>query len=327
MLVRKQKRKIPAVLVIFIILALTTFITFIIIKLGNPPKSNAVIISPLAQNSILSENIQKEAQQEQQEPTSLSTVSQNTSLSNLVLNNIKDKKGTYSVIIKNLTTGEEVQINENKQYSSASLYKLWVMATTFDQIRKGVIKEDQVLSAEISTLNSKFRIASEEAELTEGEINLTVNKALEQMITISHNYAALLLTSKVRLANVDNFLKSTNMLDSKIGSPPTTSAFDIALFFEKLYKGKIVDEKYSQKMLDLLSRQKLNDRIPKYLPKGVQIAHKTGELGEAKHDAGIVFSEKGDYIFIVLTQTPSPKDAAETTALLSKEVYNYFQKK
>jgi beta-lactamase class A len=93
---------------------------------------------------------------------------------------------------------------------------------------------------------------------------------------------------------------------------------------EKLYKGEFVG---SGEMLKLLKKQQINDRIPKYLPNQTEVAHKTGELEGAKHDAGIVFSKKGDYIIVVMSQTDNETTAAEHEALFSRDVWNYFQKK
>ena len=77
-------------------------------------------------------------------------------------------------------------------------------------------------------------------------------------------------------------------------------------------------------MIEILKRQTFNDRIPKYLPKEIDVAHKTGELFGSKHDAGIVFGKNGDYIIVVLSKTESEAEAAEKIANFSKEVYEYF---
>lgn len=240
---------------------------------------------------------------------------------------LSGSKGTYAVAIKNLKTGESYMQNPRKKFGAASLYKLWVMAEAFDQIKKGKLKEDEILKNEISVLNEKFKIATESAELTEGEIEMTVAQALERMIIISHNYSALLLSDRVGLSQVSFFLKENKFQESNIGNPPQTTAYDIALFFEKLYKGKLVDKQYSDRMIEILDKQQLNDRIPKYLPKDSKIAHKTGELGYFKHDAGIVFSQEGDYIIVVLSESDFPPGAAERIAQISKAVYNYFERK
>jgi beta-lactamase class A len=155
---------------------------------------------------------------------------------------------------------------------------------------------------------------------------MKVSDALEQMVTVSHNYAALLLAAKVRLANVANFLASNGFASSQLGEPPRTTAADIALFFEKLYRHEIVNASSSERMLKLLKAQKLNNKIPRYLPPDIVIAHKTGELNAFSHDAGIVYTPKGDYIIVVLTESDDPIGAAESIARLSEAVYAYFQR-
>lgn len=236
-------------------------------------------------------------------------------------------KGDYAIVIIDLVNGDTYAIQEEKTYGSASLYKLWVMATAFDQIKKGKLGEKETLHKAISDLNNEFDISSDSAEQQDGEIALTVSQALHQMITISHNYAALLLSDRIGLTNVSTFLKKNGFLHSSIGQPPRTTASDIATFYTKLYRGEIVSKEASEKMLDLLKKQQLNDRIPKYLPKDVAVAHKTGELDYFKHDAGIVFTKNREYVIVVLSESEFPQAAAERMAQLSKAVYAYFERK
>src|SRR3989344_6089744 len=117
-------------------------------------------------------------------------------LGEVVSRELTDKQGDYAIAIKNLTTNESYELNQDKIFTSASLYKLWVMATAFDQINSGNLDETEILSRDIAYLNKKFFIPPEYAELTKGGITLSVRSAIEQMITISHNYASLLLRSE-----------------------------------------------------------------------------------------------------------------------------------
>ena len=236
--------------------------------------------------------------------------------------------GTYAVYIKNLKTGEQYAVNENETFLSASLYKLWTMGTVYTQIEEGKLAKDDVISASIEDLNRQFGIGTEEAELTEGTVRKTVDEATEQMITISHNYSAILLTSKIKLASVRDFLITYGLSNSKVGSNlPETTAADIGRYYELLYKKEMVNEIYSDEMIARLKRQQLNDRIPELLPEETVVAHKTGELYGFKHDAGIVFAPKGDYIIVMLSDSKNPASAVQRMAQLSKDVYDYFESK
>lgn len=243
----------------------------------------------------------------------------------VVEKSLKGSQGTYSVAIKNLKTGETYFLKADKKYDSASLYKLWTMAAVFHEIEKGNINPEKNITYDIEEINKRFDLATDSAELTEGTFNMSVKNALTQMITISHNYAALSLTLEIGLPKIAQFLQQYGFNDSSTKSPPQTTARDILKFYEKLYTGELASPESTAQMLTLLKRQSINDRIPKYLPEGVEVAHKTGELGFVKHDAGIVFSKKGDYILVLMSETTSPLGAAEREALVSKGVYEYFE--
>lgn len=277
-----------------------------------PKEGSQLIISPLADSVSQAQKIIR--------------AFQGQTLREIVEKSLEGTRGTYAVVIKNLNTGESYMQNEKSKFEPASLYKLWVLGTAYKQLGEGKLSKDEVLSRDVKDLNEIFRIGTESAELAEGTVTMKVSDAIDQMITISHNYAALLLVSKVRNANISAFMREQNFSSSRLGEPPQTTAADIALFFEKLYQGTMVDSQSSRGMLEILSRQKLNDGIPKYLPSDVEVAHKTGEIGGFKHDAGIVFG-KDPILIVVLSESNSQAGAAERIAELSRDVFAYFEGK
>lgn len=296
---------------LFLCVAITGFFLF-----QTTNKEQVAIISPLA------EPIQNTYE-------SIRGAFTSRSLEEIIKNHIGNKKGTYAVVIKHMQSGESYSFNEHQSFQSASLYKLWLMAATYQQIEDGKLQSTAKLAADIPTLNQRFSISSESAEQTEGQIAMTVEEAIDRSITISHNYAALLLNSRVKISSVSAFLKQNEFSESKMGTTttePVTTAYDTALFYEKLYTKSLVNASASTRMIDVLKRQQLNDRIPKYLPDFVQVAHKTGELYGMKHDAGIVFSPKGDYVIVLMSDSNAPIAAAEILAKISEDVYLHFNK-
>lgn len=254
----------------------------------------------------------------------------NAALAQTVQGALQGTRGTYGIVITRLPTGERYESNEHRRFQTASLYKLWVMAVVYQKIQEGNLRETQVLSEDVRVLNDKFHIASESAEQTEGTVTLSVADALEKMITVSDNYAALLLTEKVRLSSLATFLKDNGFSESSVGTngdAPYSTPSDIALFFEKLYSGKLANTTYTDKMLQLLKEQRLNNKLPKYLPDSVVLAHKTGELDVYTHDAGIVYTPEGNYVIVVMSESDDPPSAEERIAEVSKDVYNYFTQK
>ncbi len=256
-------------------------------------------------------------------------------LGEIVNDNFSEYGQDYAVVIKNLKTGEEYRFNENKKFDSASLYKLWVMGVAMQKIKDGEFDEDQVLSASLQKLDATLSTVSptptpegSSVSSTPGEeakISMTTKEAIEKMIKLSDNYAALLVASRAGTFSVTNFLKKYGLNDSNFRSPPKTTAHDIALFYDLLYKGEIVDRQYSDRMIEILKMQTINDRIPKYIPDEIPVAHKTGELFGSKHDAGIVFAKNGDYIIVVMSNTKNASIAAGRIADFSKDIYEYFE--
>lgn len=260
--------------------------------------------------------------------TDQSSFKEEASLENTIEKTMQGVKGTYAVAVKNLKNGQSYYFNEHRVFEAGSLYKLWIMGVVYQQIQDGKLTEDQSLSEDVAILNQEFNIDPDLAELAEGTVALTVHEALYQMITISHNYAALLLTEKIKLSSVAAFLKANGLNESIVGTngdSPAATPYDIALFFEKLYRGELANQQYTQEMIDLLKDQQLNDGLPKYLPDQSNVANKTGDIGWFKHDGGIVFTDKGDYTIVVMSESDFPPGAQEKIALVSKAVYDYFQ--
>lgn len=259
-------------------------------------------------------------------PTLIQQIRKKPTLDANIHQELKSVPGEYAIVVKHLGSGETFEFKADKKFQSASLYKLWIMATSYQEIQSGRLTKTEELKNTAEKINETMGIATESAEIKEGEIVMSVRLALEKMITVSHNYAAILLSDRLGYRKIATFLKTHGLNNSSYKTPPTTTASDIALFYEKLYKGELANSFYTQEMIDLLARQELNDRIPKYLPEDTRVAHKTGELGSIKHDTGIVFTEKGDYILVVLTETKSPQTAVGTIAKISEKVFRYYSK-
>lgn len=249
-------------------------------------------------------------------------------LAHVVQSQLLDAKGTYSVMVKNLRTGESYRFNGNHRYETASLYKVWTMAVIYQKIQSGELHEDDKLTAEVKYLNQVFQIPEEEAEQVDGDVDYTVSDALEKMIIISDNYAALLLTDHVKYSALKDFLKKNGLTHSQVGegeAVPMTTPEDMVLFFEKLYRNKLANQENTNKMLSLLERTQFNDVIPKYLPEETKIAHKTGSYEFFSNDAGIIYTKKGDYILALFSESDVPRDADDRLAKISKAIYEYFK--
>ena len=250
------------------------------------------------------------------------------SLESAVQNSLTGTHGSYGVVVQNLKTGEYYGFNQHQVFKSGSLYKLWVMAVVYQQIQQGKIHLTDTLSKNLDDLAKEFNVTIDPSEpQTSGLLSMTVSDALYEMITISDNNAALLLTDKVHVSALAKFLQTNGFTESKVGvhgEDPTTTPSDIALFFNKLYTAKLANQEQTNNMLTLLKGQRLNSKIPQNLPTNITVAHKTGEIEDYSHDAGIVYGPDANYIIVVLTESDDTDAAIDRIANISEAVYGYF---
>ena len=72
--------------------------------------------------------------------------------------------------------------------------------------------------------------------------------------------------------------RSIRLTARQVADDNRTSPRDMAFLLEKIYKRDIVSVDASDQMMDILKHQKLRDRLPRFIPTGWEIAHKTGLL-------------------------------------------------
>jgi len=80
----------------------------------------------------------------------------------------------------------------------------------------------------------------------------------------------------------------------------------------------------SEQALSLLEVRQGVNWLGDDLPFWVKVAHKWGDLPEARHDAGVVFAPRGSYAIAVLTDGAPPDEAAAAIARVSREVYDFI---
>ncbi len=231
-------------------------------------------------------------------------------LSEIINRNLSTNNGQYAVYIESLVDRESYSVNDQAIFPAASLYKVFLLAAALKEIEDGKLKlEDRLTSSKISLVERYGGVDSGYEEWSE-TIEYSVEEAMTRIGRISDNFAAIMLSDKI---GWDKY-------------SPTTTAWEIGLFFKKLYQKEIVSEKVSDEIVKYLSLNQINNRIPAGVPDGVRVIHKTGELARVRHDAGIVYLTNESYIIVLMSKDLQYEDeAVETFAKISKEVYDYFK--
>lgn len=102
----------------------------------------------------------------------------------------------------------------------------------------------------------------------------------------------------------------------------------MAELLAKIYGGEAASKKSCQEMLEILGRQQFRQRIPRELPAGARVAHKTGTIGYSVNDAGILTIGKQHVavaIFTLKANTSVTSGEAEARiGAIARTIYDYF---
>lgn len=227
------------------------------------------------------------------------------------------------IVVKNLATGEFASLNADEYFTAASLYKLAVLWQAYEERERGRLSFDERIAIEPAAAGS---------DVPEVRRRLgtrpTVGRALREMIVVSSNAAGVTFLRRFGRARIERLLRQHGLANTSLSSMRLlTTPQDVARLLELLATGRAVSPRASAEMLSILEHQRIRDRLPRYLPKGVRIAHKTGEIDYPSHDAGIVYTRSGPVAIVAMTETPkNPAHATEAIAELGRIVYDYFER-
>lgn len=261
------------------------------------------------------------------------------------------KKATVSVAVRDLISGEEIGILQNKRLPLLSVFKIHVALAVLRQVDQGHIG-----------LNDKILITSEmlppntwspmREKYADGKSFISIEELLDYMVAQSDNNATDILIDKI------------GGLKAIIGDPELTESSDIELkhneasmhltekhlyensgttrglvnTLQKIHEVKLLSQSTNDLLKNMMFKTSTgNNKLRAGLPANTKIAHKTGSSGQnvegltiAENDAGIVYLPNGKtYAIAVLVSDSkeSPEANTKIIADISKTVYNYFSKK
>lgn len=243
--------------------------------------------------------------------------------------------GEIGILIKDLKTTKQIVVHPDKIFPAASLVKIPIMAACCYAENEGRISLKEILRLSGSNKYS----GSGKLKYTAVGTALTIDKLMELMISESDNTATNMLIERLGFDYLNACFKRMGLKDSNIcrrmmdfnsrreGKENFTTASDLAFILEEIYKNRLINKRYSQLCLGFLKKQKIKDRIPSKLPKETEVAHKTGLERGVCHDAGIIFTPKGDFLICVLAkhQNKTAGLAKRFIAQIAFQVYSNAQ--
>ncbi len=260
------------------------------------------------------------------------TVAQTPASSRMDMSAIHDAINSFDGVVglaaRNLETGEEIAVNADARFPTASAIKTAVMLEAWHQAAAGTLSLDQTM-----TLRDADKVGGSGVlnGLSDG-LELKVRDLIHLMIVLSDNTATNMLVNRLGTKRIDERLESYGLTQTKIFRPTFRDGKpDIHPELEKEFglgmstpremvklmaliaEGRAVDAKASATMLETLRRQQDRAMIPRYLPGDVQVGNKTGtdseklpdergRRGAIRVDAGIVTGKNVRYAIAIFTR-------------------------
>ena len=246
---------------------------------------------------------------------------------------ISQVEGKVCVNFYDLNKNNGFSINGDKKVLSASMIKLLILTELMKKISEDKFSlSDTIMMANFMKTGGDGVLK----ELNAGH-HFTLKELATLMIIISDNQATNILIDFLGMENINLLGKELGLKESflgrkmmdtearKNGYDNYTCADDISLLFKLIYQEKLINKEASQLMLDILLRQQQGERLQRYLPSDIKIAHKCGDLDNLENDGGIIWIGDRIYILVVLTSGMSNLQCKQTIGKISKFVYDKME--
>lgn len=253
-----------------------------------------------------------------------------TSLRPEILEMVSEVEGTFGLVIRIVETGEEVEFNGDETFPAASIIKLPILVEALRQKTERSLSFDERM-----TLREEDKVEGSGVlkEITPG-LALPLADLLTLMIIVSDNVAANIAIDRIGIENVNRYMRylglQKTVLQRKLmdfearrrGLDNITSPGDMADLLQKLVTKTMLNEESCEDALRIMKRQQVRDRIPRYLPVGTPVAHKTGEIAGIRHDVGVVFVRNRRYIMSAMSKDLKDEHkGTEAIARISQTVF------
>jgi beta-lactamase class A len=266
--------------------------------------------------------------------------------------------GEAGLFAVNLRTGQEIAVNADLRFPTASAIKTAVMVEAYHQEAAGLLSfDDAVTVREADKVGGSGVLNG----LSEG-LSINLRDAVYLMIVVSDNTATNLVVNRLGTARIDARMVAFGLQKTKIFRPTfrdgrpdiypelerefglgMSTPREMAMLMARIAGGQAVSRDASSAMLATLERQQDRAMIPRLLPSGVRVGNKTGtdseklpdasgKRGAIRTDAAIVRREGLEYALAIFTRRgEDTRDGVENASVvlggrLSRMVFDAWSK-
>lgn len=223
-----------------------------------------------------------------------------------------------NIAAKNTYNGKSLSFAEDKTVDATSTIKLALAMELYAQADDQKIKLDEVVTIPAGSIQ---RYGTGPIQFDPAPYRYSWRKLTELMLKNSDNTAAYVIAGKVGMDSHKQYVKSLGMNHTDVYNN-TTTASDMLLLAQKFDEGNGLSSALHEELLSYTKDTQFEDRLPKQLPSGAVVYHKTGDgFDGAVNDVGIVkYDGKTTYIALF-----SDGMSANEVSKVSRRIFSFLQ--
>lgn len=268
---------------------------------------------------------------------------QKETLQDILEHEVKDFKGDVGIYIYNLKTHEEVAINADTIFPTASIVKVPILVGVMDKIEKGELEYHQKLVYRDSIKYGGSGLMQFFKDSVETELSVLMSL----MISYSDNTTSLWCQALAGGGErINEIMEDLGLEHTRVNSRTSgrediwkvygwgqTTPREMAQLLVKIRKGEIVSKEASERMYRLMSNVFIDEYSLSAIPTYIQTASKQGMVNASRSELVMVNAPKGDYVFYIATKNNEDQRWEEDNAAyelqrkVSRILWEWFEEK
>jgi beta-lactamase class A len=226
------------------------------------------------------------------------------------------------IYFQDLDAGTWLSLNSNMSFSPGRLLKLPILISYYKLAETTPTILDKNLQAPTKLVKSEDLYSAPDT-LVPGA-SYTVSDLLERMIAESDDNAARLLFMNIDKTSLNEIFSELGIdFTEDLTTPDFISLKRYSLFFRLLYRASYLTPDYSQKALELLSRNPSQSLLEASLPQSIQFVNRIGARSYTQNKSSYIETYECDIVYLknhhdyLLCAVVDAKTSSATKALFN----------
>jgi len=203
----------------------------------------------------------------------------------------------------------------DERVPSASVIKLPIMLEAMERAKAGTLDLDEIhilIDAEKTGGDGVLKTYSHRSRISYRDL-------VRLMMIYSDNTATNIFISELGMDAINQRMQTIGLPKSQLnrammdtlaarqGHENYVTAREMNTLLTKIYRHQVATPALCEQMIAILKQNEDKATIPRLLPRGTVVAHKTGVLTYVRGDAGIVFTRQPFLLSVFVEGVPTPE--------------------